>query len=330
MMKSYGELTRLGKLRRMHQLARKALGNYGLGVQWIKFLADDTNISFKVRSTGGKDYVLRIYSDEETTLVENQAEVFWLQALKRDTDLKFAEPVPRTDGKAITIGKIPGVPGEKRCILFTWVPGQELEKNLSPKNYYKLGVTMAKLHDHAESLRPLPAWIQPKKWDRAFYYPEEPVVYKDSAYRYLFSDQQIADIDQVIRIADEEFSRLYADKERQILIHGDLHYWNVNLFREELYILDFEDVMLGYPIQDAAICLYYGRHREDYPELRQAFMQGYTSLRAWPVERPWQIEILQAARSVNFVNYVARVEEAPQEYIQARCEELHEFLDQIG
>ena len=88
--------------------------------------------------------------------------------------------------------------------------------------------------------------------------------------------------------------------------------------------------MLGYPVQDVAITLYYGRHRENYPHLREAFQQGYTSRRDWPVERPGQIETLQAARSINFVNYVARIEESPQEYINARCEELQEFVEIYG
>jgi Ser/Thr protein kinase RdoA (MazF antagonist) len=329
MVKSYTELTRLGKLRRMRNLAFRALSEYDLQVQRIKFLADDTNITFKVRSRGNY-YALRIYSDEETTLTENQAEVFWLNTLKRDTDLKVAEPVQRMNGDYITITKAPGIPGEKRCILFTWVPGRVLEKNLNPKNYFLLGLTMAELHDHAESLKPLPAKIQPKKWNRAFYYPNEPVVYSDPAYRDLFSDRQVEIIDQVIVHADIEFARLFADREQQILIHGDLHYWNVNLYHGELYIMDFEDVMLGYPVQDVAITLYYGMDRDLYPDLREAFQQGYCSRRAWPVERHGQLETLQAARSVNFVNYVARIHSSPQEYIDMRCEELEHFLEQFG
>jgi len=211
-MKSYNELTRLGKLKRMRSLAIKALAEYDLSVQWIKFLADDTNIPFKVHSLGGDNYVLRIYSDEETTLAENQAEVFWLEALKKDTDLKFTEPVLRTDGEAITLASQEDIPGEKRCILFTWVPGRALEESLNPDNYFKLGVTLAKLHYHAESLRPLPDSIKPKKWDKPFYYPNEPVVYNTAEYKHLFNDQQIHIIDRAISIADKELDRLYAKK----------------------------------------------------------------------------------------------------------------------
>ena len=325
-MKPYSELTRLGKLRRLHRLAVKALENYALDVKWIKFFTIETNTMFKVQSLEGENFVLRIYSDEETTLTENQTEIFWLHALMRDTHLRISEPVARKDGEFISIVNVPGVPGDKRCVLFRWIPGRVLENYLNPGNYFQLGVVMARLHDHAESLRPLPPLIQPKKWDRAFYYPDEPVVYNTETYQHLFPPDCVSIIDQVISIADEEFARLYADRARQIIIHGDLHFWNVHVYRGQLYIFDFEDVMLGYPVQDVAITLYYGRDRDDYHQLRGAFKEGYTSLRPWPVERQGQLETLMAARSVNFVNYVARIDTSPEEYIRERCADLRDFL----
>ncbi|UCD98376.1 MAG: phosphotransferase [Chloroflexota bacterium] len=329
-MKAYRDLTRRGQLRRLRKLAIKALQNYDLPVKWIKFFTLETNTMFKIRSEQGEDFVLRIYSDEETTLKENQTEIFWLNALLSDTDLRVTEPVSRRDGEYITVTSVPGVPGEKRCVLFRWIPGRELERQLTAGNYFKLGTVMAILHDHAESLKPLPRSIQPKKWDKVFYYPDEPVIYKSREYSQLFPPRRVDLIDQVIAKADEEFRRLYTDVNRQILIHGDLHYWNVHVYRGELYIMDFEDVMLAYPVQDIAITLYYGRSREDYAVLREAFQEGYTSLRNWPVDRVGQLETLMAARSVNFINYVARIDSSPEEYIEERCAELEVFLERYG
>jgi Ser/Thr protein kinase RdoA (MazF antagonist) len=329
-MKPFNELTRLGKLRRLHNLVITVLEEYDLNVKWVKFMMVETNTMFKVQSFEGENYVLRIYSDEETTLTENQTEIFWLQALLRETEIKVSEPVARKDGDFITVADVPGVPGEKRCVLFRWVPGRVLEKHLDAANYFKLGQVMARLHDHADTLRPLPSSIRPKRWDRVFYYPDEPVVYNTAPYQYLFPPDCISIIEQVISLADDEFARLYADQERQIIIHGDLHYWNVHLHRGQLYVLDFEDVMLGYPVQDVAVTLYYGRDRDEYPQLYAAFKDGYTSLRAWPVERIGQLDTLMAARSVNFINYVARVDPSPDEFIQEKCSELKDYLDFFG
>lgn len=329
-MKSYNELTKRGKLKRLRQLALKALEQYDLRVKWVRFLTTETNTMFQIQAEEGERYVLRIYSDEETTLRENQAEMYWLDALKRDTALKVTEPITRRDGEYISIVSMPGVPEERRCVLFKWVPGRTLEHYLSPENYHKLGQTLARLHNHAETLNPLPPNIQPKKWDKVFYYPDEPVVYHTEEYRHLFPSERVALLNEVIKRAEQVFEKLYADRDGQILIHGDLHYLNVHLYRGELYVIDFEDVMLGYPVQDIAITLSYGRQRDGYSDWRDAFQRGYTNLRPWPAESQKQLETLIAARSVMFVNYVARIDPSPQEYIEHHCEGLSQFLEVYG
>lgn len=329
-MKPFDELTRLGKIRRLRPLVFKALEQYDLQVEQVKFFTIETNTMFQIRTEDSEKLMLRIYSDEETTLKENQAEMFWLDALMRSTDLNVSEPVARRDGEYITIVRVPGVPGERRCVLFRWIPGRTLENSLSPENYYKFGQTLAKLHEHASTLKPLPPYIQPKQWDKVFYYPDEPVVYNAPEYRHLFPPNRIAIIDKVIGLADDVFARLFANKDDQILIHGDLHYWNVHLHRGELYVIDFEDINLGYPVQDIAVTLYYGRDREGYLKWKDAFKEGYASIRDWPAESERTIETLMAARSVMFINYVARIDPSPQEYIDQRSEGLVRFLEAYG
>jgi Ser/Thr protein kinase RdoA (MazF antagonist) len=326
-MKEYNQLTQRGKLKRLRKLVLKALEHYDLDVRSVKFMTIDTNTMFKIHTEGGERYVLRIYSDEETTLQENQAEMFWLDAIIRDTNLKVTEPVARRDGAYINQIVQAGVPGVKRCVLFKWVPGRTLENYLTPNYYYKLGLAIAKLHDHAESLKPLPANIQPKKWDKVFYYPDEPVIFNIPAYSHLFPLERIDLMNEIIKRADQVLQCLFANQDGQILIHGDIHFWNVHVYRGELYIIDFEDVMLGYPVQDIAITLYYGRQHPEYENLRDALQRGYTQTRAWPAKNQTQIETLIAARKVNFINYVARIDPSPQEYIEKRSQDLKQFLE---
>jgi len=326
MEKKYSELTRIGKIRRLRAVVFKTLEAYDLDVAEVKFLAIETNTHFEVRSISGDRFVLRIYSDEETTLRENQAEIFWLTALIRDTDLKVTEPIARKDGKYISVVTVPNVPPDRRCVLFSWIPGKTLDEQVTPERYFKLGQSLAKLHNHAETLNPLPPEIDPKRWDKVFYYPDEPVVYNAPAYKHLFSREDIQIIDRVIDISENMFKKLFSEKKELMLIHGDLHYWNVHVHKEELYLIDFEDVNLGYPVQDIAVTLSYGRHREGYQDWRKAFIEGYTSIRRWPDAGENVIPTLVIARTTMFINYVARIEEEPQEYIQSRLEELRNFL----
>ena len=327
-MKPFHELTRLGIIRRLRQVAWKALQAYDLKVAKMEFLTIDTNTMFKVRSDQGERYVMRIYSEEETTPRENQAEMFWLNALIQDTDLHVVEPIPRRDGDFITPVQVMGVPGERRCALFKWIPGRPLEEHLSTENYCKLGMISAKLHNHAASLPTLPQEIQPKKWDRVFYYPDEPVVYDKPGYHHLFPYKRLSLLNRVIEKSQTLFSRLFSEQGDPILIHGDLHFWNVHVHHGELYIIDFEDISLGYPIQDIAVTLYYGRDRKDYPSLVKALKRGYTGIRPWPDESQETIETLMAARAVNFINYVARVDNSPGDFIKRKCRDLEAYLEQ--
>ena len=66
-MKPYHELTRRGQLRRLRRLVLDVLTFYDLDVNKVRFLTIETNTMFRVDTEDGDKYVLRIYSDEETT-----------------------------------------------------------------------------------------------------------------------------------------------------------------------------------------------------------------------------------------------------------------------
>jgi Ser/Thr protein kinase RdoA (MazF antagonist) len=330
-MKPYQELTQLGKIRRLRRLTIEALKAYDLDIRRVRYLTTEINTMFRVDTTDDNKYVLRIFSDEETTLLDNQVEVFWLQAITRDTTLRVTEPVARRDGEFVSAVQVPGVPNPRRCVLFRWIPGRPLEADLNADYAFQVGEIMAALHNHSASLD-LPEWVQPKRWDKVFYYPDEPVVYNLPACSKLFPPQRVALIDAVIERADQVFADLFADRAGLMLIHGDMHYWNLHVYRKKLYLIDFEDVMLGYPIQDLAVTFYYGRDRDDYPKLVAALHQGYTSIRPWPIDEWAVVETLIAARNAMFANYIARVDPEPdaETYIAITCKRLRAYLDFYG
>jgi len=237
------------------------------------------------------------------------------------------QPVARTDGEYLTFVSGAGVPGEKRCALYRWVPGVQLEEHVSPRTYRQLGAIMAKLHKHAESLS-LPAQVCPKRWDKVFYYPDEPVVYNTPEYSHVFMPEQIEILDRAIAHVNPFLADLYRELGRPFIIHADLHFWNVHIYRGQLYVIDFEDLVLGYPVQDIAICLYYLRNRADYAELAGAFQSGYTTEREWPSFSQSDLHTLWMGRMANFANYAAQIDEpeGAREFIEARCQELEKLL----
>jgi len=326
-MKPYDQLTPRGQILRLRQLCIKALEDYPIDVARVRYLTTESTTMFRVDARDGSKYVIRLYSELDSSLAENETEMFWLSALARDTDLRVTQPVARTDGELLTFISMDGVPGEKRCALYKWVPGVQLEKHISPRTYHQLGAIMAKLHNHAETLR-LPEHINPKRWDKVFYYPDEPVVYNTPKYSHLFTPEQIAIMDRTIAHVDPFLERLYRENGGAILVHGDLHFWNAHIYRGQIYVIDFEDVLLGFPAQDIAICLYYLRNNENYDDLARAFQNGYATERDWPSFSQSDLHTLWMGRMANFANYAAQVDEpdGAREFISARCQELENLL----
>jgi Ser/Thr protein kinase RdoA (MazF antagonist) len=327
-LKPYTQLTPRGRILRLRQLALQALNDYPINVARVRFLAEESTTMFRVDAVNGHKYVLRIYSEADSSLAENQTEMVWLTALARDTDLPVIRPVARKDGETISRVRHAGIPQEKRCALYHWIPGTPLADHLSPQNYRKLGALMAGLHQHAASL-PLPARIQPKRWDKTYYFPGEEIVYNTPAYRHLYTPAQIKIIDRAVTVCDNYLASLYQRDDPPHLLHGDLHYWNVHLHRGTLYALDFEDMLLGYPEHDIAISLYYLRDETHYPQLAAAFQQGYTEIKEYPHLPDDKLHPLWLARMTNFVNYAATAfddAESARAYISARCQEIDQYL----
>jgi Ser/Thr protein kinase RdoA (MazF antagonist) len=331
-MKPYHQLTFRGKIRRLRRLCLTVLEAYPIDVARVRYLTTQSTTMFRVDARDGGKYVFRVYSQADSSLAENRAEMFWLAALVRETGLPVVRPVARADGEYLSILSVDGVPGERRCALYEWVPGVPMEKYLSRKIFQQLGAVMAGLHNHAQGLR-LPAEIRPKRWDKVFYFPGERAVYHLPEYSRLFTPEQKRMLDKACARVNPFLARLYQRGREPFIIHADLNLWNAHVYRGKLYVLDFEDMVMGYPEQDIAICLYYTRNHADYAGLAAALREAYQTARPWPSLGESDLHMLWAARMVNFANYAAYSEHAfdtdeeTRDFIRARCEELDKYLE---
>ena len=322
----FSSLTRRSQLRRLLVLARQVLAEYDLPAPRVRYLLQATNLHYKVQAADGQVYLLRISADNDTTLPENRIEIFWLRSLNQDGRVSTVQPLPRRDGEYISLAQAAGDDLLRRCVLFRWVPGRTLDGKINPANFHDLGHLMSGLHNHAEALL-LPADMQPKRWDRVFYFNAEQAVYHLPQYSSMITSQRKALLDEGVRICDSLLSSLYASGCQPMLIHGDLHIWNVHRYRGRLTALDFDDITFGFPEQDIAISLFYAFHRPDYPDLLAAFRKGYTALRPWPAVSNSLLAGLMAARQVNFINYVLDREEDPSLMLERMFPRLQSMLE---
>ena len=301
-MKPYSTLTVRGQARRLRVLALNALTHYALDVACLRLVSNDLNGIFRIDTSDGRKFILRVTLPEGGHIIDHvTAEMDWLAALARDTNLSVPCPLPAKDGNMVVEASAVGVPQPRLCVIFSWVPGKNLVEDMSPANIARLGELMAKLHNHALTYQP-PAELSVLHFDRVFPFPE-PVVLFDAPYASLFPPERRAVYKQAIAWAQESIDLLIAGGEPMRILHGDLHQWNVRITHGLLSPIDFEDLMLGWPVQDIATTLYYFPD-EDYARLRDAFREGYIRRSAWPERHPGEIDSFIAERGVELANFI--------------------------
>jgi len=148
-MKAYESQTSRSKARRLRELAIHALDQYRLEVVDIQLVGMFTNTLFRLRLAPGETYILRICRPGWRTDTDLRSEAMWLQALNRDTDIGVPQPLPARNGDFIIEAGADGVPGDRRCMLLSWLPGTLLGKRLTEENLFKMGVLFAQIHAQA-------------------------------------------------------------------------------------------------------------------------------------------------------------------------------------
>ncbi|MFP3915026.1 MAG: phosphotransferase enzyme family protein [Actinomycetota bacterium] len=289
---------------------------YRLSVANFTHLATHSNVLFRVDLSDGRRLVLRVGQPLSSIPANLQIEVAWLSSLVADTRLNLAEPIATPDGRRVVeLGE-----GDTRrgCVLFTWVPGEPLGRGAGTSGYRAMGRISALLHRHG-SWRP-PSGLELRRWDRTFYYPEEldPNVVEDFRYDHLFSGLRPL-IRRTAAMCDDFITGRWAEG-TPMVVHGDLHEWNVHLYMGRAWAIDFEDVMLALPAQDIAVSLYGTRTRDDLDSMVAAFREGYEEHGIWPVRDRAELEAYWAARQVMLMNHAVQV-------LAER--EAREFFDQV-
>ncbi len=286
----------------MRTLALNALNLYNLNYQQLRLLTNHLNAIFRV-DTPDDRYILRVSLPEGGhTRDHTEAEMEWLEALARDTTLSVPRPLLARDGRLVTSAMAPGVPEERTCAVFSWVPGVDLASRLTHENIRLQGRLMAQLHEQASNFQ-FASERDILRFDRVFYFPE-PVVIFDESTSGMMTPGQRKKFQHWHDSAGAAIAQLVQSGEDTRVMHGDLHQWNIRASKGVLSPIDFEDLILGWPVQDIAISLYYYQDEDDYPRMRAAFEEGYRDISPWPERWDGEIDAFIAARGLSLLNFV--------------------------
>jgi Ser/Thr protein kinase RdoA (MazF antagonist) len=298
--REFADLTDRGRLRRLAGLARAALEQWPIDVARCRLVAEHTNATFRVDATDGRRFALRVCAPGEHSREDHEIEVDWMTAVDEQTKVLVPRPVATRDGSFLVEMGVDGVPEPRLCLLSGWVPGRPLEDR--PQHLPLLGEAMARLHVHALGYRP-PRALQPMVCDRAFYWTHEPIAVYDDDHG-LVTTQQARRLRDIEARVNDLLVRLHASGDSPPrVIHGDLHDGNAHVSRGKLWVIDFEDLVVGTPTQDVAVALYASRWRADHRAVHDAVKAGYERILPWPIHDATELELLFRARALMLLNY---------------------------
>lgn len=280
----------------LRRLARAALAHYGLERATLHRLRNAENVTYQVDAEDGHAseasgrgpyvsgrYLLRLHGEGYHTRAAIESECGWLAALRREVGLVVPVAVATPAGDVCVEVRAPGSPAMRYCSLLRWVRGRihSFRPRPSPHDLARLGRLMAGLHAHAERWPPPPGFQRPRwDWDGLFgngtgfgtMTPTWAVV--PDRYRSLF--RRVADgLARVMR-------RLGDGPDVFGLIHADLNFENIVVTGGHAHAIDFDDCGHGYWAYDVAAALVPWWTSDRWPAVLDAFLAGYTSLRAAP------------------------------------------------
>lgn len=295
-MRRFDELSPVGRTRRLRTLALDTLQHgFAVDAEHVRPVAVHSfNTVFRADAPDGATPRMALRVGDRIRIhaadVES-VEAAWLCRLSAETALTVPQPVAGRDGCSSRHWSVPGVDGTRVCSLFSWLDGRPLRDHMTTDGLVSMGRVAAELHEHAASLDAAFASAAPCA-DAPVYFGETDLVTSPGADPLL--------VEARARVQDV-IDGLWADPpHRPHLLHGDIGPHNVLVFRGRVRPIDFQDLLVGFDVQDVAITV--ADLRRNAPEAVEPFRSGYRSVRPWPLSDPALEAALVAGRSLNVAN----------------------------
>jgi len=287
----FDELSATGRARRLRPLAMRALAAWPLDVRALRLLSNDYNGVWRVDAAEGR-FVLRVNLTHRSD-AELRSELAWLEALTGV--VRAPVPLRTRGGEPWAVSEALGVPGARRCVLFSWLPGRVMTPGDQPTAFADLGLEVAGLH------------MQARAWRRARGMPVFDRPFADPhAERILFDQALAPSVRSVFRDAEcaaaEAYKRLIESPERPSIAHHDVHVGNALVSRGRVSLIDFDDCVLAYRPEDLGRSLFQNRMRGCDERRLRAFRSGYEAIAAWP--DVGDVEAFVAAAAMELANDV--------------------------
>jgi Ser/Thr protein kinase RdoA (MazF antagonist) len=287
------------------QLAQKAVPAWGLPPDCsIELLAERENAVFTVTAAHGERFVLRVHRSGYHSDAQLRSHAAWARALQRDGVVRTADVVDTTGGEPFVVASHPGVPEKRQVSLLRWAEGTKLSElgGGAEQEFELIGELMAKLHSHAAGWKP-PAGFDVLNWDADGLVGDNPTWGRFWEADGLDTDDR-ALLQSFRQRARRELEGFGASPDRFGLIHCDFLADNLLVDGDRITLLDFDDAGYGWHLFDASTALAMATLRDDFDDLRSAFLAGYRRQRRLPEDHLARLPLFLALRASTYVAWV--------------------------
>lgn len=303
--------------------ARRALGEFPVAVRCIRTAAISENVSFRVTTADGSDFVLRLHRPGYNSLRELESEGLWRDALA-EARLEVQCALTARDGRRFIPVTIETTGEQRYASLVSWLPGQVLgggplavagaaERQAI---FRDLGRFAARIHNQAAGWQEPPGFERPRL-DSDGLLGEQP------RWGRFWEHGALTQAERSLLLAARERLRAMlesygANAENFSLIHADLHPGNVLIDPQgRLGVIDFDDSAYGWHGYDLASALIEEHGAGDFGELRGALLAGYREFRTLPARDEAMLPRFMLLRGMALIGWVhERPEHAGDEYFE--------------
>jgi Ser/Thr protein kinase RdoA (MazF antagonist) len=336
------DLSGEGVAERLEPIARRALAEYGVGPDAeLTLLNVSENATYAVDEPGsGQRTVLRIHRHGYHDGPSIESELAWLDALREDTGVRTPRVLPTLDDRRLLAMPEDGQPDPRHVVRFEFLPGvepQEAGESL-PDSFVLLGAITARMHEHALTWQRPPGFTRfAWDYDGAFGEVARWGRWQDGIAVGAPEAEVLGRLDAALR---DRLGRFGSDPHRYGLIHADLRLANLLEDKtpdgDQRYVIDFDDCGFGWFLYDFGSAVSFFEDDPRVPELTDAWVRGYRSVRHLPAEDEAEIPTFVMMRRLLLVAWIGShsgtdlAQSKGADYTAASCDLAESYLSRFG
>jgi Ser/Thr protein kinase RdoA (MazF antagonist) len=323
---------------RLEPIARRALAEYDIGPDAaLTLLNVSENATYAVDDpASGERTVLRIHRHGYHDGPEIESELAWLDALRDEADVRTPKVLPTADGRRLLAMPEEGSPDPRHVVHFEWLPGSEptpTDERL-PQSFELLGAITARMHAHVETWQ-RPSGFKRFAWDYDGSFGEtarwgrwqDGIAVGDA------EREVLGRLDAALR---ERLERFGSGADRYGLVHADMRLANLLVDGDQTYVIDFDDSGWSWFLYDFGAAVSFFEHDPRVPELTDAWVRGYRTVRPLSAEDEAEIPTFVLMRRLLLVAWIGShsgtdlSRSMGAEYTAGSCELAESYLGRFG